>query len=321
MGLLVIAVVAGFAAQMVNGSLGMGFGTITATVLLGLGIAPALASASINLATVASDVVSGVAHHRLGNVHWPTALALGIPGAIGGFAGAWALTSLANLDAATPVTSGLLIGLGLVIVWRFVRSGERGRTGVAAQRPRTAAAPPTGLVGGFLNAVGGGGWGPVAMPVMLTSSRLAPHQVVGSVSVGEIFAAGAAVIGFWVTLPDGMAVVWPLVIGLAAGGMAAAPLAAWLTRKLPTAHLGATIGFLVVALNLRTFSGALDLPTVVTASALVLVAAAWVASVVVTLRRSATGASRPVPDAPDPAPSATNADRVDPDELEPARLV
>jgi uncharacterized membrane protein YfcA len=121
MPIVVIALCAGFVAQMVNGSLGMGYGTITATVLLGMGIAPAVASASINLATVASDVVSGYAHWRLGNVHWRTTIFLAVPGAVGGFAGAWALTSLANLHAATPVTSSLLVCLGVVIVWRFVR--------------------------------------------------------------------------------------------------------------------------------------------------------------------------------------------------------
>ncbi|GAB3229915.1 sulfite exporter TauE/SafE family protein [Glycomyces halotolerans] len=246
---MILSGLAGFVAQLVNGSLGMGYGTITMTFLLGLGFAPAVASASVNVATAASDLVSGYSHWRLGNVHWPTALKLGIPGAVGGFAGAWALASM-TLDAATPVTSTILVALGIVIVWRFAK----GRTvdhAEPAKRPRTALAPPTGLVAGFLNAVGGGGWGPVTMPVMLTTSRLAPHQVVGSVSAAEFPAAVAAVIGFWIVLPQGLTVLWPLVAGMAVGGMIAAPAAAWLTRKIPTVKLGTTIGMVVIALNLK----------------------------------------------------------------------
>ncbi|WP_100448608.1 sulfite exporter TauE/SafE family protein [Glycomyces xiaoerkulensis] len=275
----VLAGLAGFVAQLVNGSLGMGFGTITMTFLLGLGILPAVASASVNVATAASDLVSGYSHWRMGNLHWPTVLKLGVPGAIGGFAGAWALTSLASLDAATPVTSTILVGLGVVIVWRFAK----GRTidhAESGRRARTGFAGPTGLVAGFLNAVGGGGWGPVTMPVMLTTSRLPPHKVVGSVSTAEFFAATATVLGFSITLADGLQLVWPLVAGMAVGGMIAAPGAAWLTRKIPTVKLGTTIGMVVIALNLRTFLGVLGTPWPVVTALYLALAGAWVAVLV-----------------------------------------
>ncbi|MCH7232125.1 sulfite exporter TauE/SafE family protein [Glycomyces sp. L485] len=271
-----ISSLAGFVAQLVNGSLGMGYGTITMTFLLGLGIAPAVASASVNVATAASDLVSGFSHWRLGNVHWPTVLKLGIPGAVGGFAGAWALASLTSLDAATPVTSTILIGLGVIIVWRFAK----GRKSHHSEKARTGFAAPTGLVAGFLNAVGGGGWGPVTMPVMLTTSRLAPHKVVGSVSAAEFAAATAAVVGFWLALPNGLTVLWPLVVGMAVGGMIAAPAAAWLTRKIPTLKLGTTIGMLVIALNLKTFLGNFSVPWQVVAFTYLALAAVWVAALV-----------------------------------------
>lgn len=264
------AVAAGFIAQLVDGSLGMGFGTITMTFLLGLGIAPAVASASVNVATIATGAVSAVAHHRLQNVHWPTTLRLGIPGALGGFAGAWALASLTRLGAATPVTSTILIALGAVIVWRFVRGKGSGHGPI-----RSGFAIPTGLVGGFLAAVGGGGWGPVTMPITLMTSRLEPHRVVGSVSTAQVFASAAAVIGFWFAVPETLTVLWPLVIGMAVGGMAAAPLAAWLTRKIPTARLGSTIGMLVVALNLRTLLGNFNVPWPVVTALYVALAAVW----------------------------------------------
>lgn len=275
------AVAAGFIAQLVDGSLGMGFGTITMTFLLGLGIAPAVASASVNVATIATGAVSAVSHHRLQNVHWPTTLKLGVPGAVGGFAGAWALASLTRLDAATPVTSAILIALGAVIVWRFVKGSGAGHGPI-----RSGFAIPTGLVGGFLAAVGGGGWGPVTMPITLTTSRLEPHRVVGSVSTAQVFASTAAVIGFWLAVPETLTVLWPLVVGMAVGGMAAAPLAAWLTRRIPTAKLGSTIGMLVVALNLRTLLANFSVPWPVVVGLYLALAAVW-ALVLVGPRRKA----------------------------------
>jgi uncharacterized membrane protein YfcA len=285
------SVAAGFVAQLVDGSLGMGFGTITMTFLLGLGIAPAVASASVNVATIATGAVSAVSHHRLQNVHWPTTLKLGIPGAVGGFAGAWALASLTRLDAATPVTSAILIALGVVIVWRFVKGAGAGHGPV-----RSGFAVPTGLVGGFLAAVGGGGWGPVTMPITLTTSRLEPHRVVGSVSTAQVFASAAAVLGFWMAVPDTLTVLWPVVVGMAVGGMAAAPLAAWLTRKIPTAKLGSTIGMLVVALNLRTLLAGFAVPWPIVTGLYLALAAVW-ALVLVAPKRRATreAAAEPAP--------------------------
>ncbi|MEU6858712.1 sulfite exporter TauE/SafE family protein [Glycomyces sp. NPDC046736] len=287
------AVAAGFLAQLVDGSLGMGFGTITMTFLLGLGIAPAVASASVNVATIATGAVSAASHAKLRNVHWPTTLRLGIPGAVGGFAGAWALASLTRLDAATPVTSAILIALGAVIVWRFAR----GR-GVAKGPVRTGFAVPTGLVGGFLAAVGGGGWGPVTMPVTLATSRLEPYKVVGSVSTAQVFASAAAVLGFWLAIPHTLTVLWPIVVGMAVGGMAAAPLAAWLTRKIPTAKLGSTIGMLVVALNLRTFLGNFNIPWPLITAAYLALAAIWALALVGPVRKTP---------APEPEPARAEA--------------
>ncbi|MDN3240443.1 sulfite exporter TauE/SafE family protein [Glycomyces tritici] len=285
------SVAAGFVAQLVDGSLGMGFGTITMTFLLGLGIAPAVASASVNVATIATGAVSAASHHRLQNVHWPTTLKLGIPGAVGGFAGAWALASLTRLDAATPVTSAILIALGVVIVWRFVQGRGAGHGPI-----RSGFAIPTGLVGGFLAAVGGGGWGPVTMPITLTTSRLEPHRVVGSVSTAQVFASAAAVLGFWMAVPDTLTVLWPVVVGMAIGGMAAAPLAAWLTRKIPTAKLGSTIGMLVVALNLRTLLATFAVPWPVVTGLYLALAAVWALVLVAPKRRETReAAAEPAP--------------------------
>ncbi len=295
----IISGVAGFVAQLVDGSLGMGFGTITMTFLLGLGIAPAIASASVNVATIATGAVSAASHHKFGNVHWPTVAKLGVPGAIGGFTGAWALASLTRLDAATPVTSSILLILGAAIVWRFVKGKS---TGVGPAGGILAV--PTGLVGGFLAAVGGGGWGPVTMPIMLSTSRLAPHRIVGTVSTAQVAASAAAVLGFWWALPSSLTVLWPLVAGMAVGGMVAAPIAAWLTRKIPTAKLGSTIGMLVVALNLRTLMGDFDITWQITALLYLVLALVWVAVLVGPSHRPAA------PAAAEPAQQA-GSDRVE----------
>jgi uncharacterized protein len=278
--ILFIATLAGFVAQLVNGSLGMGYGTITMTFLLGLSIAPAVASACVNIATAVTGLASGIAHWKLGNIHWPTALTMGIPGAVGGFLGALALSSM-SMDAATPVTATILILLGAFIVYRFAR----GAVVTGGGRTRNGFAGPTGLVAGFINAVGGGGWGPMSMSVMLSTSRLAPHLVVGSVSAAEFAAATAAVIGFWIALSGGVGMLWPFIIGLSVGGVLAAPVAAWLTRRIPTAKLGATIGLLVIALNLRKLLQPAELPWPALTAIYGGLVAAWVGVLVLTSRK------------------------------------
>lgn len=274
------AAAAGLVAQLVDGALGMGFGTVAAAMLTGIGLAPVVAAAALASASLVSGVMAAAAHTRFGNVHWPTAIRLAAAGAVGGFAGAWALASLAGLDGATPVASAALIAVGAVLAWR----GYRGR--VPLGPARAGFTLPAGLVGGFAGAVSGG-WGPVTVPVLLAVSRLEPRRAVGSAAVGQTSAAAAALLGFWIFAPQSLAVGMPLAEGLALGGAVAAPFAAWLTGRIPPAKLTATIGMLAVALHLRALLAGLALPWPLVAAAYLALAAVWAVALTGPRRRPA----------------------------------
>ena len=167
---LLLVSVAGFFAQLIDGSMGMAFGVSATSLLLLLAYNPAAASAIVHLAEVATTAVSGVSHIRFGNVHWPTLLKIAIPGSLGAFVGAVLLSNL-DLSAARPWTSGILLALGIVIIARFVRARVQkpGRYG------RKRWLVPLGLVGGFVDSTGGGGWGPVVTSSLTASRVLEPR--------------------------------------------------------------------------------------------------------------------------------------------------
>ncbi len=158
---LVLLALVGLGAQLVDGSLGMAYGVTSTTLLLAIGTNPATASATIHLAEIGTTLASGAAHWRFGNVDWKVVLRIGVPGAVGAFAGA---TFLANLstEVAAPVMSLLLLALGVYVLSRFTFAGlPTGRLGLPLRKRFLA---PLGLVAGFVDATGGGGWGPWARP-------------------------------------------------------------------------------------------------------------------------------------------------------------
>ena len=291
--LLVLALV-GLASQFVDGALGMGYGVTSSSLLLLAGLSPALASASVHLSEIGTTLVSGTAHHRLGNTDWRLVARLGGPGAVGAFLGATVLSRLST-GAAAPATSGILLVLGLYVLIRFA---VRPPAGSARRRsPHTARLlVPLGLVGGFVDATGGGGWGPVATTTLLARGRTAPRTVVGSVDTAELMVTAAASAGFLAGL--GAAGISPTVVGaLLAGGLVAAPVAAWLVSRLPAGVLGSAVGGLIVMTNLRTILSALHAPGPLSAAALLIVVPVWALLVAVSLRsaRSAgpAGPQRP----------------------------
>lgn len=291
--LLVLALV-GLASQLVDGALGMGYGVTSSSLLLLAGLSPALASASVHLSEIGTTLVSGTAHHRLGNTDWRLVARLGGPGAVGAFLGATVLSRLST-GAAAPATSGILLVLGLYVLIRFA---VRPPAGSARRRsPHTARLlVPLGLVGGFVDATGGGGWGPVATTTLLARGRTAPRTVVGSVDTAELMVTAAASAGFLAGL--GAAGISPTVVGaLLAGGLVAAPAAAWLVSRLPAGVLGSAVGGLIVMTNLRTILSALHAPGPLSAAALLIVVPVWALLVAVSLRsaRSAgpAGPQRP----------------------------
>ncbi len=261
-GAILIFTAVGFAAQLVDGALGMAYGLTATSVLLGLGIAPAVASASIHAAEVFTTAASGFAHWRLGNVAPRLVLRLALPGAIGGALGAWLLTDLPPGIVRPAVNLYLLVMAG-VILWRAVRwtpppppvppSRQRGEGPEAAAASAAAAAMPTGrtaalgLVGGFLDATGGGGWGPTVAATLLGGGG-APRQVIGSTNAAEFFVTLTVSATFFATI--GLEL-WPVIAGLILGGVLAAPLAALLTRRLPPRLLMFVVAAAIALLALR----------------------------------------------------------------------
>ncbi len=245
--LLLLALV-GFGAQLVDGSLGMAYGVTSTTLLLAIGTNPASASATVHVAEIGTTLASGVSHWRFGNVDWKVVWKVGVPGAIGAFLGATFLSWLST-EVAAPVAALLLLALGLYLLIRFT---FRGVTTHNLGKPlRKRFLGPLGLVAGFVDATGGGGWGPIGTPAILASGRLEPRRVVGSIDTSEFLVSVAASIGFLVGLgAGGIDFAW--VAALLIGGVVAAPLAAWLVRHVPSRVLGSAVGGVIVLTNTRT---------------------------------------------------------------------
>lgn len=244
---LVTVAIVGGVAQLVDGALGMGYGVTSTTLLLATGVAPAIASASIHLSEVGTTLASGAAHARLGNVDWRTVRLLALPGAIGGFSGALLLSSVDG-EAMRPIVSTILILLGVYVLIRTLR----GPVHFSSDKPLSARfLRSLGLFAGALDAIGGGGWGPVGTPTLLASGRLEPRKVIGSVDTSEFVVALGASIGFLIGLQWNQIPV-ATVLALLAGGLVAAPLAAYLVRIVRPAVLGVAVSASILVTNART---------------------------------------------------------------------
>ncbi|MGY1839071.1 MULTISPECIES: sulfite exporter TauE/SafE family protein [unclassified Modestobacter] len=245
---LILLALAGLGAQLVDGSLGMGYGVTSTTLLLAIGTNPAAASATVHLAEIGTNLASGLSHWKFGNVDWKVVARIGVPGAIGAFVGATVLSNVSTAIAA-PAMSLILLGLGVYLLVRFTLRGIDKRQLGKPMRTRFLA--PLGLTAGFIDATGGGGWGPVSTPAILASGRLEPRKTIGSIDTSEFLVSLAASLGFLFALgSQGINLFW--VLGLLAGGLIAAPIAAWLVRYVPPRLLGAGVGGMIVATNVRS---------------------------------------------------------------------
>lgn len=245
---LILLALAGLAAQLVDGSLGMAYGVTSTTLLLAAGTNPAAASATVHLAEIGTTLVSGASHWRFGNVDWKVVLKIGVPGAVGSFAGATFLSHLST-DVAKPVMSTILLVLGLYVLLRFTLAGLP--TEHLGKPLRKRFLSPLGLLAGFVDATGGGGWGPVGTPAILASGRLEPRKVIGSIDTSEFLVTIAASLGFLIGIgSQGVNAGWA--VALLAGGVVAAPLAAWLVRHIPPRVLGSAVGGVIILTNSRT---------------------------------------------------------------------
>ena len=245
MWIVAVFALAGGLAQLIDGTLGMGFGVTSATVLLFMGVAPVTASAATHAAKLPTTLISGLSHWREGNVDSAVLLRVALPGAVGGFLGAVVLTNI-SLASAKAWMSGLLIFFGLVI---FARFGLGVRLIPTPQNGHTARwLSPIGLLGGFVDATGGGGWGPVVTPSLMTVTRHEPRKVVGTTNAAEFVVAVSVSIGF-LTGAAQHGIPWLPVIGLVVGGVIIAPVAARLAGRLPHAPMGTMVGGLVILVN------------------------------------------------------------------------
>ncbi|MDG4819012.1 sulfite exporter TauE/SafE family protein [Micromonospora sp. WMMD956] len=280
--LLLLALV-GLGAQLVDGSLGMAYGVTSTTLLLAINTSAASASATVHLAEIGTTLVSGAAHWRFGNVDWTVVRRVGVPGAVGAFAGATFLSSLSTATAA-PIMSLILLTLGVYVLVRFTVSGlPRDRVGLPLRKRFLG---PLGLVAGFVDATGGGGWGPVGTPAILASGRMEPRRVIGSIDTSEFLVAIAASAGFLVGIgSENINFGW--VGALLLGGMIAAPIAAWLVRMVPPRVLGSAVGGVIILTNVRTLllSDWIDASAGIRYASYLVIVAAWAAAVAWSVRQ------------------------------------
>jgi hypothetical protein len=235
----------------------MAYGVTSTTLLLAIaGLTPVLASTVVHISEVGTTLASGVSHWRFGNVDWSKILWLAIPGGIGAFVGATVLVRFIDAAVAEPVVAIFLFLLGAYVLARFAFNRS---TNVVQNLPIPRAfLSPLGLIAGFLDAVGGGGWGPISTPTLLSSGRMEPRKVVGTVDTSEFIVALAASIGFLISLSFAQ-VPWEIVAVLLGGGLVAAPIAAWIVRHLNARVLGTAVGGFILLVNANTFLEAVGL--------------------------------------------------------------
>jgi uncharacterized protein len=234
-------VAVGFIAQLVDGALGMAFGVISNTALLIMGIPPAIATSYVHVIKCFTGGASGLTHAYHGNVDWKLFWRLAISGVIGGVSGAYvmSLIHLKDSNFMRPYVFGYLTLIGIYILWRGI--------GHNLKEQKARVVEPFGLVGGFLDATGGGGWGPVVTSNLLAQGN-SPRQTVGTVNAAEFVLAIAVSITYLLSL--GIQDLTAPVIGLLIGGVVAAPLASSITRHVPAKLMMILVGVLLIAISM-----------------------------------------------------------------------
>ncbi len=238
---LLTFILVGFMAQIIDGALGMAYGVSSTTFLLSTGVSPAAASASVHIAEVFTTLASGVSHWRLGNVDRRLFTRLLVPGIIGGVLGAYILSSVPG-ERIKPFISLYLMLMGLRILIKALRESPKAREVIHHLFP-------LGIIGGFFDAIGGGGWGPIVTTTLVARGNN-PRTTIGTVNTAEFFVTLAESLTFLLAIH--VASYGRVIAGLIIGGMLAAPLAAVICRKLSARKLMVIVGTLIVLLSVRT---------------------------------------------------------------------
>ena len=231
-------IAAGFVAQMIDGALGMAYGVSASSLLMAFGVPPAATSATVHAAECFTTGASALSHHAFGNVDKFLFRRLLIPAVIGAIIGAYLLSSLDG-DVLKPYVSGYLILIGLIIIGKAFRQ--------IPPRNVTTHLTPLGFFGALVDAMGGGGWGPIVASNLIVRGNDVRISI-GSVNAVEFFVTLAASITFLLTI--GLTH-WSIILGLALGGVIAAPFGAWAAKRIPHKPFMVLVGVLVVALSSR----------------------------------------------------------------------
>jgi uncharacterized protein len=242
---LLYYVLLGFFAQLVDGALGMAYGLITTSVLLATGSPPAVASASVHAAEIVTTGLAGASHAWHKNIDWKLLLKLAPAGVIGGVIGAYVLVGLPENIVKVFVTIYLIVMTA--IITRRVMQSDRKKQPPKDKREKTVPTIPVGAAGGFLDAIGGGGWGPLVTSTLIARGDN-PRKTIGSVTMSEFLLATAVSVAFVLSLE------WreyaQLVVGLIIGGAVAAPLAGWLSKILAPKVLMIMVAVVIAVLAL-----------------------------------------------------------------------
>ncbi len=232
----------GFIAQSIDGALGMAYGVSCNSILLGIGIPPAMASAWVHFAQVFTSLASGISHWKMGNVDWRLAKKLLIPGVLGSIAGAFLLS---NVDGqlVKPVIATYLFVMGVVILTKVFKKKKQKFNADSKSLPFLA----TG--GGFADAIGGGGWGPIVNSTLLSKGKI-PRYAIGTGNFVEFFVSLASASTFLLFVKE---LSLAPVLGLILGGVVAAPFAAYICKLVKPQLLMIMVGILIIFLSMRTF--------------------------------------------------------------------
>jgi siroheme synthase-like protein len=237
---ILLYILAGFVAQMIDGALGMAYGVTATTFLLSFGIPPAASSASVHASEVFTSGVSGLMHLKFGNVNTKLFKSLLIPGVLGAILGAYILSSFEEYNyIIKPLVSFYTLILGAIILVKAIRKHR--------DRRRIRRIFPLAMAGGFLDSIGGGGWGPIVSSTLIARGRN-PRYTIGSVNLAEFFIALSSSLTFITII--GLTH-WTIIAGLIIGGVIAAPIAAYLANKLPTKTIMILVGIIVIILSLK----------------------------------------------------------------------
>jgi len=242
-GTILLFLVAGFIAQMIDGCIGMAYGVSSTSLLLSFGVPPAVASASVHTAETFTTFVSGISHFSLKNVDKKMFISLAIPGVLGGITGAYILSNV-DTTIIKPIIYVYLVIMGIrIIVKAFGKAQEK-----VEKKIQDIKLYVLGILGGFLDAIGGGGWGPVVTTTLVADGNT-PRYVIGSVNASEFFVTFAQTVTFITAI--GLGEYWKIILGLAVGGVIAAPFAAFLVKKISPKIMMILVGVVVAALNIR----------------------------------------------------------------------